>query len=169
MGPARAPILARFRDTRVRCRNNGCGVAAKRWRAAFRRACWRYLWATVFLSGVLAAPAWKPTIAGFRETGLDAWRLSGRYRLKLPIPPGLGFCYRSPPRGLPIGLQLLALPACSVSHIEFAFPARAQGQTANVAGGLHSARPPELESPAPESGANAANSRRRCGRGMSVE
>ena len=26
MGPARAPILARFRDTRVRCRNNGCGV-----------------------------------------------------------------------------------------------------------------------------------------------
>ena len=34
MGPARAPILARFRDTRVRCRNNGCGVAAKRWRAA---------------------------------------------------------------------------------------------------------------------------------------
>ena len=33
MGPARAPILARFRDTRVRCRNNGCGVAAKRWRA----------------------------------------------------------------------------------------------------------------------------------------
>ena len=35
-GPKIGPygsILARFRDTRVRCRNNGCGVAAKRWRA----------------------------------------------------------------------------------------------------------------------------------------
>ena len=37
MGPARAPIFARFRDTRVRYRNNGCGVA--RPNAGERGAC----------------------------------------------------------------------------------------------------------------------------------